>query len=494
MVKIAKKLTAAFAAAAMCFTMLPALSAGAEGAHTITVTTDGNGTASSTHTSLTAGESYTLTATPNEGYEFDHWEVRDDGTGVGVKKANIAFVLDVSGSMSNDIRKVRDNLDSFVNELSKQGVIVNSSVITYGSSKSVGDQHSYADGSNWSTDTAATVQIFDNILKKGTGGANEYTGEAFKFLVNSNGTVKFPSTVNNFIFVLTDEDCDEYSKSDPNSSDPGKWPLSKYTDVFSAGSVKVAVVAEDDKECHKGSGKNSGYDDIVAATKGTYIDIDTKDYYKLMVDYAKFVSDSIITVGETYTSNPCTAIMPDCNIITKAYFKKTGTPSAVSYNINVVTSGRGTAYASTSKAAPGEKISIFNDPESGWLLDGITSDEVSISENTFTMPAKDVTVHVRFTEDYSMFIVNGRARSYIFSYDESGKLIATNSSRKYDKNIGTVSVTVKLGTKYAGRSCVLYTGKSSSGGSVVDEAVLDEEGRATFTVEEGENFHLLFSE
>lgn len=490
MVKIAKKLTAAVAAAAMCFTMLPALSAGAEGAHTITVTTDGNGTASSTQTSLTAGESYTLTATPNEGYVFDHWEISDDGSGVGVKKANISFVIDKTGSMSSDIKGVAKNLKAFISEINSMGIATNVSVIDFKDVYEDGDDstvyNKFSNGSYWTENTDEVYSLLENISKHAHGGgdSSETPTDAFSKYYSSSGEFVFSgSSVNNYIFLLTDAGYKDFKDTAENRS-KNRYPMTTWINTFKNNNIRTSVVSS--------KYNKSKYSDLCNKTGGKFFDIDTDDYYKLMLDYAKFIGDTAVTVNETYASNPCTVKMPDCNIIAKAYFKKTD--AASTYNIKVVTSGRGTAYASTSKAAAGEKISIFSNPESGWLLDGISSDDVSISENTFTMPAKDVTVNVRFVEDYSMFIVNGRARSYIFSYDESGKLIATNSTRKYDSKIGTVSVTVKLGTKYAGRSCVLYTGKSSSGGSVVDEAVLDEEGKATFTVEEGENFHLLFSE
>ena len=47
--------------------------------HTVTVRTDGNGTASASHAKAAAGTEITLTATPNEGYHFKEWEVMSGG-------------------------------------------------------------------------------------------------------------------------------------------------------------------------------------------------------------------------------------------------------------------------------------------------------------------------------------------------------------------------------------------------------------------------------
>ena len=46
---------------------------------TITVRTDGNGTASASHAKAVAGTEITLTATPNEGYRFKEWQVISGG-------------------------------------------------------------------------------------------------------------------------------------------------------------------------------------------------------------------------------------------------------------------------------------------------------------------------------------------------------------------------------------------------------------------------------
>ncbi|MCM1579188.1 MAG: hypothetical protein NC078_10360, partial [Ruminococcus sp.] len=75
---------------------------------------------------------------------------------------------------------------------------------------------------------------------------------------------------------------------------------------------------------------------------------------------------------------------------------------------------------------------------------------------------------------------------YIYSYDSSMNHITTNSVR--GKVVAPENgVTVKLGKKYAGKTVTLYNGKKSTS-SKVDEAVLDSNGQATFTVKSGKNY------
>ncbi|MBR5319324.1 MAG: InlB B-repeat-containing protein [Peptococcaceae bacterium] len=60
--------------------------------YTVTVTTDGNGTAEASVTRTAAGTKVTLTATPNDGYEFDKWEVTPPRGGIVLVTDN-SFVM-----------------------------------------------------------------------------------------------------------------------------------------------------------------------------------------------------------------------------------------------------------------------------------------------------------------------------------------------------------------------------------------------------------------
>lgn len=77
-----------------------------------------------------------------------------------------------------------------------------------------------------------------------------------------------------------------------------------------------------------------------------------------------------------------------------AYF---GEPEPGTYHIYIVTSGNGTASASPSSAAEGTTITLTESPESGAEFSGWESDDVTIVNNSFTMPAKNVTIKAVFT-------------------------------------------------------------------------------------------------
>ena len=61
--------------------------------YTITVQTDGHGTASATPTSAKAGDQITLTATPNSGYRFSGWTSSDNITFANAGSAQTTFTM-----------------------------------------------------------------------------------------------------------------------------------------------------------------------------------------------------------------------------------------------------------------------------------------------------------------------------------------------------------------------------------------------------------------
>ncbi len=101
---------------------------------------------------------------------------------------------------------------------------------------------------------------------------------------------------------------------------------------------------------------------------------------------------------------------------------------------------------------------------------------------TFVMPAGNVTV--KDTGNYGAIMMATNApNSYIYSYDSSMNKLRIDSSNK-----GRIKV--KLGAEYAGKSVTLYSGKASTS-EKLDEAVLDANGCAEFSVDNGRNYTLV---
>lgn len=82
--------------------------------------------------------------------------------------------------------------------------------------------------------------------------------------------------------------------------------------------------------------------------------------------------------------------MPASNVIVTATF------TAIPYNITVTNDGKGTATAVPNPATVGQTVTLTEEANEGYKLKEYTSDDVTVSEGKFTMPAKAVTVNVAF--------------------------------------------------------------------------------------------------
>lgn len=77
----------------------------------------------------------------------------------------------------------------------------------------------------------------------------------------------------------------------------------------------------------------------------------------------------------------------------------TVTVKPAEYTVTVLTDGKGSASASASTAAAGTTVTLTADPDNGWRFSRweVVEGDVTISGNSFTMPAENVTVRAVFS-------------------------------------------------------------------------------------------------
>ena len=105
------------------------------------------------------------------------------------------------------------------------------------------------------------------------------------------------------------------------------------------------------------------------------------------------------------TGNPMTEIPAEATG-NKAYWAKWTTSA---YSITVQNDGNGEANADKTTAAEGETVTLTATPISGYHFERweVVSGDVTIDNNTFTMPAKEVTVKAIFAKDtYDIRVTN----------------------------------------------------------------------------------------
>ena len=104
------------------------------------------------------------------------------------KYVNIALVVDTTGSMSWDIRIVKENLTEFVREIEKSGAISRISLIEYQDIQCDGMDstkvHTTPEYSVWFDDVEQMVEEIDSLYVSGGGDIPESLVDALGYVVN----------------------------------------------------------------------------------------------------------------------------------------------------------------------------------------------------------------------------------------------------------------------------------------------------------------------
>ena len=118
---------------------------------------------------------------------------------------------------------------------------------------------------------------------------------------------------------------------------------------------------------------------------------------------APFTIDRTTTVKAVAILNGRSSTVASATYTLRSSGGAVGGGSSKTYKITVAETVNGTAAASKSTAAEGEKITVTAAPAEGYELDSITvkgekAGSVTVTDGVFVMPADDVTVTVKFKE------------------------------------------------------------------------------------------------
>lgn len=140
------------------------------------------------------------------------------------------------------------------------------------------------------------------------------------------------------------------------------------------------------------------------------------------------------------------------------------------YSITMETDGNGTAFASPASAPEGTTITLTAVPNSGYHFDRweVISGDITITNNTFTMPARDVTVKAVFDRDSS-----GGAH-----HPDAGSTTTTSSDRYEIETPSDVeNGSVKVSPSKAEKGDTVTVTVTPDDGYALDKlAVYDEDG------------------
>ena len=308
--------------------------------HSITVQTEGSGTASASTTSATAGTTINLTATASNGYHFKEWQVISGGVTI----SGDSFTMPDENVTVKAIFE-QDNTPP-------QPTAYTVTVQTEG------------DGTASASTTSATAGTTINLT------ATPNSGYRFKEWQVISGSV----TINGNSFTMPDENVTVKAVFEQDSTPP--QPTTYTVEVQTEGSGTASA-------------------SVTSATAGTTINLTATASNGYHFKEWQVISGSVTINGNSFT-------MPDANVTVKAIFEQDSTPpQPTTYTVTVRTEGDGTASASATSATAGTEIKLTATPNSGYRFKEwqVISGGVTISGDSFTMPDENVTVKAIFEQD-----------------------------------------------------------------------------------------------
>lgn len=375
--------------------------------YSITVDSDGNGTAGANVSQALKGTDVTLTATPNSGFRFKEWQV----TGGGVSIADNKFTMPEDNVKITAIFEAIPQEYTITVESGGNGTAsaspdkalagteikltaVPDSGYQFKEWQVIDGNINIEDSKFSMTESNVTVKaIFEPII-------NEYS---ITILPIENGTITASAEAagEGTEIELTAVPADGYRfKSWQVTSDGTPIPVTDNKFTMPDGAVSVGAAFEkipvvDPKATEynitvKTDGHGTAKANVKKAEKDQVVELTAtpdKGY--------KFKEWEIISGDVTITDN--TFVMPDEDVTVKAIFKPT-TAAVTEYSITVVTDGNGIAKAKPSKAEEGTKIQLYATANKGYRFKEwkILSGDVKLKNHTFTMPAKDVKIKAVF--------------------------------------------------------------------------------------------------
>ncbi len=197
-------------------------------------------------------------------------------TGSKVFKADLAFFIDSTGSMSPYISSVRSNLLKFSEYLIDKNVDARFSVvefrdITVDETRKETVIHTW-DGKYWTSEISQIESTLSSISVDGGGDDPETPTDALKRYPSD-----FRKEATKFAFLLTD------ASSKGKEDSPDLRDLDSIASFFKIREIYCTVVSKKAYEDH--------YRPLYGATGGTFIDIESSDYYKLMIEIADWLME-----------------------------------------------------------------------------------------------------------------------------------------------------------------------------------------------------------
>ena len=305
---------------------------------TITVKTDGNGTASASHAKAVVGTEITLTAKPNKGYHFKEWEVISGGVTIKSNK----FIMP---SANVEVKAIFE-------EDTPPAPTEHTVTVT-------------SDGNGTASASPAKAAAGAEITLSATPDKGYHLKEWQ--VMRGNVTIKDDK------FTMPDNNVEVKAIFE---EDTPPAPTEHTVTVTSGGNGTASASPAK----------------AVAGAEITLSATPDRGYH-----LKEWQVES--PAGLVITNNKFT--MPGTNVAIKAIFEEDAPPAPTEFTITVKTDGNGTTSASHAKAVVGTEITLTAKPNKGYHFKEweVISGGVTIKNNKFIMPSANVEVKAIFEED-----------------------------------------------------------------------------------------------
>lgn len=222
------------------------------------------------------------------------------GEGPGIRGADIVFAIDTSGSMSEEIEQVKDNINDFVDGLAERGVTVGLGLIAFG---------------NGPPEVKGGGTLFFDVeeFKALVGGLSITGGEerGFEALRDAVGSFDFSGVAQKIFILVTDEDSDG-----PGTDESAPEEQQQTIDLLLANEARAFAFAD----CSVGASARHYCDEgSVTLETGGFQRSVTSDFDDVFKEIEPLISDTYVLRYESGRPDPdpeertieCAVLRPD---------------------------------------------------------------------------------------------------------------------------------------------------------------------------------------
>ncbi|MBR0076759.1 MAG: VWA domain-containing protein [Synergistaceae bacterium] len=251
-------------------------------------------------------KSYSVPSTslPKSSAAFSSSSIVSSASTGKVSKADFAFIIDTTGSMSGYIEGVKTNLLDFSKRLVSNDVDVRFAVVEYRDIFEDGEDSTkiktFGATSNdiWTSDITQVETTLGALVADGGGDEPETPTDAMAKFYNIAMETYRPGA-SRFVFLLTDATAKGKSDDSRSIADDKKLPnMSDMIISYRTASIYTSVVSRLEYDDSTSYYYHEDYHNLYTETGGRYLDITSSNYGELMTEIAEWISERTDTDGD----------------------------------------------------------------------------------------------------------------------------------------------------------------------------------------------------